>query len=1528
MSPALRPATVEAIASFRRRRTKLLRRRAGIAAIIVLLLLLLVVALLDRATFMPDQWRMGLSYLGYGVAIIAAWRLALRFVKEANAEEGAAVLLEKGDPELHEKLLSAVELAHESKTEDSEEFRGRLQDDVAGHLTGFDARKVLPNSLLWPWVKGLCAVILLLVGLSFIPGLHLPGFMARAALPFANIGRPSSTKVRIVQPAKPDALVPIASSVPVGVQIEGKIPKRVLVETLGEGGKRFRTELSSAGANRYEGSVGIGQSSVKYRVIAGDAITAWHTLEARPRPRIVEFNKTITPPAYTGLPARTVTEDHGDVSALDGSTVKLTLRPNQAISESAATLLPDAMRLDMKTHQENTLGVDIPVNGKSDSWQLALKLRETGFNNEESAPWRIETLADIPPSIAITDPKAQMEVQVDDIVPVSGSATDDIGLAKIEMSYAINATGWKATTLKEKAGKETTVTSPFKLAPLPVKTGDSVLVKLIATDVKGQAAESAPVRFFIVENKLNLAQREWASQQRQLAQQAQALNEEMRDLRKESERVRSTDRQKQRGKEQEDADAALAKMKQSLASVQEKSEELWEKLKDTAQQAPDALKAMDANLGGQKLAEMRGHHLKELQEQAQAVKIDERQLKDAANRAAQDAEQLAEALRAFAAADTAQAAKESMEHLAPQQNRLADKAMDANRNADERPKWQEQQRAALAAAQNAKKDLENLKEVIRSDRQREVNNHIENFSRKMPALEASLDKPQQTQSPEYVYGQSHEMRNAANQARDASRWLADETAQRANEQRERLMQQQNPALAALDQARDLAQQASSKRKEDKNEEPRQQQAADKLTAAARQLKDQSEMREQNHQTNHQTALDQNRMGRALDSLADQMKHAQTPEEVKQIAEKAKQLAEAARALEADAKAQDAANSLQQAEEAALAKTQQEQQLAAARAAASQLKDLPRALKQAQSDDKAAQAAQEAAQYAQWQRDETQNQQRTAAQMKQNGQEPPKIPADQDNALKANANAQQKLAESMEHFAPKVAEARKTLEGMTPKLSELAKNAAQDVKQSQQQTEQVAKAAENNQPAQQTAQDANALMPKANQDGQKLTDLQAALRQEADKADLTSEAQRQMARTADVGLAQMRQQTPQIAQNLQQAAKSQESAQQAKSLQNAAKAQQQTAQGLEQLAKNLSRMEQGEMLAQDALDAQQAMEEALGIKQPLDQAYSEAENLAKLMEQARENPNEALAMLEKELKQNPQMQRALGVLAEQTAQESQQALAQAKDQPVMAQPAQEQEGHDLGRVARHEDRLDQKAAAQQVGQASQQIQQMAKAAKADPAQNTPQNAQQAAQVAQEAQHAASEAAKSQIANTPAPNSFLDSAKGALLAQALDQIDQVLNLSPAEMQARQQQQGQQQSGQQQQGQQQGQQPGQQSSQQQAQQNLAQANQAQAQSMAQARAQGMVPGQQPQQQQANQQGKNQEGQGQASQDATGNLAQTQAQLLVPVIATEQGGDWGHLPSRMAKDLTEASRQELSPEYRAAIESYYKAISEKAKK
>ncbi len=1531
MSPALHPATVEALASFRERRTKLLLIRAGISAVVVLLALMLFVALLDRATFMSDALRRSFSYLSYVGAAIAAWWLALRFVKETRHLHDAARLMEKADSGLHEKLLAAVELSEGARENDSAEFRAKLQDEVGAHLSAFKAESLLPSTLLKPWLIALSGVAGLILVLALVPGLHLPGFMARAALPFANLSRPSSVKIKIVTPVNADALVPMASSVPLGVEIEGPTPKRVLMETQSEEGKPLKMELSSTNGHRYEGSIGIGQTNVRYRVLAGDAITAWHTMEARPRPRIVEFTKTITPPSYTGLPETIIKEENGDVSALEGSTVKLSLKTNQLIGKNSATLSPDASVLSVIQDKEDTLNLSLTLDGKADAWQLSLTGKDTGFTNDETTPWRIETKLDLPPTVTISSPDAQSEVRSDDLIQVIGNATDDVGLAKIELSYAINGADWKDTKLLDKAGLETAIETPFKLAPLPIKSGDAVLLKLIATDLKGQRAESSPVRLFIVEDKLNLAKREWAAKQRALAEQAKSLLQESQEMRKNSEQARKFDKLAKKGKSEDEAEAATAKLKQNIASIQEKSQELWDQLKESAKQAPDRLKSLEINLVGEQVAVMRDKHLKELHEQVNAEQMDEKQMKESAVMTEHYANTVNDALKAFAAADTAQAVKETMENLAPQQNRLADKSIEANRDPATRGKWQEQQRAAIAAAENAQNELEALKEVIQNERKRDVDQHMQNFIKRLPSLKNALDNDQQHQAPEFVYGQAHEMRNAANQARDASRWFADETARKANEMRERLGQQQSPVLATLDQAKQQVEKALYQKKDKPNEEPAQKQAADKLAAAARQFKDLSELREQNAQTNSQAALDMNRMGRALENLADQAKRDASPEQIKATLEKAKQLADSAHALQADAQAQDAAQSLEAANQSSMAPSDKSDQLASAQAAENQLKNLPNNLRNSQADNEAVNKAQEAAQNAQWNKNEVQAQAQQAAQQRQNGQEPQPIKPEQNNALKANNMAQQKLAESMEKFAPKVAEARNKLNELTPKLSELAKNTAEQLRESQEQTEKTANNAEKNQDAVKTTEEANALLPKAKEDAQKLADLQSALRQEADKADLSNDAQRQMARTSDVGLAQMRQQTPQIANQLQQAAKAQQAPQQADALKKAAQAQKQTAQGLDQLAQNLQKMEQGQALPQDALAAQQALEEAMGIKKPLDESYQEAKDLAQLMQEAQDNPQAALNALEKELQKNPAMQRALGNVAELAAEDTQKALTEAKTQPQAAPQAEKSGAQELARVARHEQRLGQEKAAQTAKQASQKLQELAQATKANAAMNTPQNAEQAAQTAQGAQQAASEAAQAQAAKTPEAQSFLEAAKGAMLAQALDKLDQAVNQQPGNQPADQGQQPTEQTpGGQQQAQQQGSQSVQQASaQKSAQQSLAQASQAQAKSMAESRAQGMVPGQQPapQGQQPGQQ-PNPQGQPQQASDSTGQLAQGDANTLVPVLVSSGPGEWGRLPSNMAKDLTEASRQEPSPEYRAAIESYYKAIAEKAKK
>jgi hypothetical protein len=346
---------------------------------------------------------------------------------------------------------------------------------------------------------------------------------------------------------------------------------------------------------------------------------------------------------------------------------------------------------------------------------------------------------------------------------------------------------------------------------------------------------------------------------------------------------------------------------------------------------------------------------------------------------------------------------------------------------------------------------------------------------------------------------------------------------------------------------------------------------------------------------------------------------------------------------------------------------------------------------------------------------------------------------------------------------------------------------------------------------------------------------------------------------------------------------------------------------------MAKAEQGQELSKQELAAAEKMEQELGVKEPLDEAYDRAQQLAQMAQDAQQDPGKVLAELEKELPKNPSMQKALAEISKQTAQSSEQAVTAEAQQPSNIGLAAEKAANDLARVARHQKRLGQEDAAQQTAQASDQLQQQAKAAKGQPGQ--PQKP-----VGNEAQSAATAAAKSAEATASAtPPAMaahpLAQVQSALLAQALDQLDATLHPQQSSQQSQPQQGGQQQG-----------QQGQQS----AKQSLSQAQQSQQQQMADQRNQGQTPGsQQPGSQQMAQNQKPNQNQPQApSQSEGGNL---QAQLKDGVLGTEMillKGDWGHLPSKMAEDLSEATRSEAAPEYRAAIESYYKAIASKARK
>lgn len=1525
MTPSLRPITLQALQTFRARRQRLLLWRAGLCVVLTLLGAGLLIALLDRARLMPEGLRPWLTLLIYAGALAAAWRVALQQLLAARDDLGTARLVEQAAPGLRDRLVAAVELA-DTEGQGSSEFRQQLQEDVAARMEKLDLAAALPARVLKPWMTAAAGVGILTLGLCLVSSLHLPGFLARALIPFANLARPSSVKIAIVEPQPADTLVPFASEREVAAELSGPAPESVILETESSGSKSRQTEMIRSHDAHYTGVIAIGQGDVRYRILAGDAISPWHVLSARARPRILEFVKTLVPPAYAGLPESTLTEETGDIEALEGSTVRLSLKPNQKIAKADLLIDPDHAdhpeAVPMTVAQDGTLKGELVVLAERESWRSALVAEETGFTNEESSPWQIIAVPDLPPVAQILEPQEQLSLMADETVRLAGTAGDDVGLDTVHLAYAVNGAGWEQRELVKKPGKEAAVQTTLPLPPLQVKPGDAVLIKLIATDLKGQTAESPPIRAIILERTVDPQLRQWAQDMRRLAQQANALSEQTREMRKDIDKVQKS---KKKGVN-EQADSAVARAQTDLQQVRDRAEDLWEQLKQAAQSAPTHLDSMEVRLLGERLTRMRHESLPQMKTILEGDIENPDSLRRAANEAGVDAEQMAQAAKAFATEDNARIVAQAAQQLSRQEALLTEQSLASNRDSTQRPKWHEQQRAAIAASEALREELTALKPVLDGGQQHRIEEMRKQLAETAEDLAASLDKPDQTKSPEHLYGAADNHRQRLGRASEAMRAMAEDAGNRSSQWRENLGRQENPAITAMNESRDALSQAAAeakdpKRKEklDRDNQNSTQRAIRKLAEAGKQLEDQAALREQNSLTNNEAALDANRTSRAAAQLGREV--AELPKEhdaIHATQKKVDQLTQLARVLEADAMTQEAVKSLAEAADQpdpakSLSPTQATDQ---ARAASEALRQVPDTLRRVRVDDgNAANQMRESANAAQQASDASRQAADHLQALARQSAHQPDQQLNLEPARQVIADAEQKAQQMAERLSAQTASARESLAGMTPDVSDMMKAVAQDLKQTQQATQAAAAQAEASQPVDEVAQKAQALQEQTEDNAAQMESLQAALRQEANAANLQKADQRQVARMADVALAQMQQKAPQIAQNLKQAAQSRESQSQAQNLNQAAESQQQTAQALDQLAANMAKAEDGQALTPEELAAMQNMEKDLGVDKELEDAYRRAQELAQMAQDASQNPQAVLNELEKELPKNPSMQKALAELSKQVAQSSEKAVSAEAQMPSNIGLATEQAAHDLARVSRHQQRLGQKEAAQQTAQASNQLQQQALTAKGQPGQTQKPVGTEAQSTATQAAKAA-EATASATPAAPSVNPFQD-IQGALLAQALDQLDQTLN--PMQGQAGQQQESQ--SGQQQQAG---------GNQQKAQQNLADAQKNQQQSMAAQRNQGQTPGAQQsgQQQAQNQKQPNQNDPQQPSNSEGGNQS---TKLVEGVLGAETilvNGDWGHLPSKMAADLSEATRSEAAPEYRAAIESYYKAIAAKAKK
>ncbi len=570
MSSCLNEITALRLEEFRRRRLQLNLSRGWATVVTVFVVTLFVAIAVDAfSTYTIVRWiASGMVYLGtFSAWLWCCWRPS----RMREPLESEAKRFEEADPRLREQLLSAVELSGTESDEinDSIAFKELLQSKVGELIAPVDVSQLLPWQMVRRWLLVAAGSLALVLMLGFIPQLHWGNRVARALLPSANLDRVSSIAITIEQPLPNSKAIASGDLVGVIARIVGPFPKSVLLESRTADGTLHHLPMqplvdsgeqaAQDALQRVQATISTEQSWIDYRVTADDAATAWYRLTTQPRPEVLKFNQTLTPPSYAQIGTVELTVDHGNVRALVGTQVKLAMELNQEVSMAELRWQASAGEREQgqtskalilnKDNESGRYIAEFAVE-RSLSYRIYLQSAETGFVNEFSPSYTVEAISDQPPEIVWTRPTSPKQIVApDQIVTLGAQIDDEMPVDGIKQWTRINRDGewrpyeiasnslvpFKVDPFASLSGNRASTSANWQvdLLQLSTKVGDTIEMKLTVSDRMNQSAESEVVEFLISESSITLTPKSSEQLRMEVATQLEAFSQRIQQTEQE-----------------------------------------------------------------------------------------------------------------------------------------------------------------------------------------------------------------------------------------------------------------------------------------------------------------------------------------------------------------------------------------------------------------------------------------------------------------------------------------------------------------------------------------------------------------------------------------------------------------------------------------------------------------------------------------------------------------------------------------------------------------------------------------------------------------------------------------------------------------------------------------------------------------------------------------------------------------------------------------------------------------------------------
>ncbi|MBN2572714.1 MAG: hypothetical protein JXA68_11340, partial [Ignavibacteriales bacterium] len=419
------------------------------------------------------------------------------------------------------------------------------------------------------------AIVLGIVLLFFV---LLPGFRF-AAYRIINFQKEFTPPPKIIFEISPgNAKITKGDDLNIFIRTKGEKTNKIKLAIKFEEQSEFENyQLISDSSGSFSYRMNNVRNTFDYYAFVDNIESEEFTVEVINRPAINNFDVIVTPPSYSKQ-QQIVQKDNGNITALLGSNVQIKLQSTNQL-QSATIEFDDSTNAKFNT-KDNNANINFRIR-KEINYRIILKDKE-GNENLDPITYSIKPLFDEMPEIQMIEPNQNVNLGIENRLPLITKIKDDFGFSKLILNYRLSSSKDKKPQEEfsqlevtiNKNLKEDDVYHTWNLAKLSLSENDvvSYYLEIFDNDIisgpKSAKTSMFTIRVPSLDELLNDADDVHEESQNDLMETLQ----EARELNKEIEKINNELKQ--------DAKDITWEEKQKIEQALDKFEQLENKVED------------------------------------------------------------------------------------------------------------------------------------------------------------------------------------------------------------------------------------------------------------------------------------------------------------------------------------------------------------------------------------------------------------------------------------------------------------------------------------------------------------------------------------------------------------------------------------------------------------------------------------------------------------------------------------------------------------------------------------------------------------------------------------------------------------------------------------------------------------------------------------------------------------------------------------------------------------------------------------